>query len=226
MGSRNNFIRYADGDGHDTVWGITANDTLNILAEQSVTSLIISGNSSGGNGYRIGIYRRKETSSSTTNPANSYGTSTSTTHAANRYFYTGGDLVISTCEADEKIIFATDYTGAIYDGAGVVEIRPRTPVVRTRIILTQLNRTPVIGYRLAHLIQPRLCRPAIVPRQEIIGIKLYRLAEVLRRPLMVALIAILIALAQFQVRQEDFILADNFSGNGFFFRRRLCLQYE
>ena len=41
--SRNNFIRYADGDGNDTVWGMTENDTLNFLADASLVSSIGSG---------------------------------------------------------------------------------------------------------------------------------------------------------------------------------------
>ena len=36
--SRNNFIRYANGDGNDTIWGFQKTDTLSILADESLVS--------------------------------------------------------------------------------------------------------------------------------------------------------------------------------------------
>ncbi len=41
--SRNNLVRYGEGDGNDTVWGITENDTLNFLADESLVSSVVSG---------------------------------------------------------------------------------------------------------------------------------------------------------------------------------------
>ena len=101
---------------------------------------------------------------------------------------------------------------------------PAAPEIRQLPIRIERGRLVEVVHCLRIFFLFGVSPAAIVPRQSIFGIQFDCLAEKFRRLLVIALVAIFIALAQFQVRQENFIFLDDLFGDRFFFLSRLSFN--